>query len=65
MTNAVENILDKFHKDFGTTPKLTQLDDGKEFYNVDVKIFWMTTAFIIFPRYWKGRLASSKGLTEH
>ena len=37
MTNAVENILDKFHEHFGTTPKLAQFDDGKEFYNVGVK----------------------------
>ncbi len=37
MTAAVKELLRQFHDRFGTYPKLTQFDDGKEFYNVGVK----------------------------
>ena len=37
MTEAVSELLKKFNDRFGRLPKTAQFDDGKEFYNVDVK----------------------------
>ena len=37
MTKAVEELLNQFKRRFGNYPKLVQIDDGKEFYNVKVK----------------------------
>ena len=36
-TKAVENVLAQFKERFGRYPKTAQFDDGKEFYNVEVK----------------------------
>ena len=38
MTYAVTELLRQFKDRFGYYPKLAQFDDGKEFYNVGVKL---------------------------
>jgi hypothetical protein len=37
MTKAVADVLIRFKERFGRYPKAAQFDDGKEFYNVEVK----------------------------
>ena len=38
MTKAVTELLKQFKIRFGDYPRLAQFDDGKEFYNVGVKM---------------------------
>ncbi len=64
MTVAVRKLLRQFHDRFGTYPKLTQFDDGKEFYNVGVKDL-LDKHDIKFPHFRRRRPPSWRGSIEH
>ncbi len=38
MTKAVNDLLDEFKDRFGKYPNVMQFDEGKEFYNVGVRV---------------------------
>jgi hypothetical protein len=50
MTKAVENVLAQFKERFGRYPKTAQFDDGKELYNVGVKMLLRIMMFTTFPQ---------------